>query len=462
MDEYVGYSNCTAVFSQSSGVNVVSHAGDLGVAGTYGVSASYTLSGGSLAASTERIGDSGDGSFIQSAGTNDVSGFLWLGYSNFASGVYTLNGGLLLPSNLTQGSGSSAFNFGGGTLGASAAWSSSLAMTLTGSGGNATVDTTGGNIGLSGVLSGSGGLSKAGANTLTLSASNSYGGGTTIGGGTLQLGNAFALGSTTAPLAVNGGVLDIHGYSVNVGALSGGGTIDNLAGTGSLTVGNDNASSTFSGIIQDTVGQINFTKAGSGVLALTGTVAVAGTATVNAGTLQILSGSLSSASMYCGNVVQSGGVNSMLNVLGSFYVGGSYALSGGSLIANSPNIVGSFFQSGGVNTTNDGDYLLVSYGTYNLVGGLLSSSQENVGPPTFSGTGSFMQSGGTNAVGQLLNVAYYGSGNYTLTGSRPAHGQRGIHQRQWNRGGHVLAVGRRELALGKPCPRRILRTPGHV
>ena len=75
-------------------------------------------------------------------------------------------------------------------------------MTLTGSGGNATIDTTGGNIGLSGNLTGTGGLTKAGPNTLTLSASNVFSGGTIINAGVLQAGNNFALGAGTAALAV--------------------------------------------------------------------------------------------------------------------------------------------------------------------------------------------------------------------------------------------------------------------
>ena len=51
-----------------------------------------------------------------------------------------------------------------------------------------------------------------------LTASNTYGGGTTVGGGTLQAGNTLALGSTAGSLTVNGpGELDLHGYSLGVG-----------------------------------------------------------------------------------------------------------------------------------------------------------------------------------------------------------------------------------------------------
>ena len=60
-------------------------------------------------------------------------------------------------------------------------------MNLTGTGGNATVNTNGYAVTLSGILSGTGGLTKTGAGTLTLSAANNYNGTTTVMGGTLEL-----------------------------------------------------------------------------------------------------------------------------------------------------------------------------------------------------------------------------------------------------------------------------------
>jgi autotransporter-associated beta strand protein len=124
-----------------------------------------------------------------------------------------------------------AVNLGGGTMGASADWSSSLNMSLTGTGGNVvfntldSVDATSARtITLTGVLSGTGGLTKTGAGTLVLSGANTYNGATAIDGGKLHLGTASAstvsvnsggtlqAGSTTASafatlpgLALNGG-----------------------------------------------------------------------------------------------------------------------------------------------------------------------------------------------------------------------------------------------------------------
>ena len=58
-------------------------------------SGTYNLtSGGSLAALTEYIGDSGTGTFTQSGGTHSTVGFN-LGINASGSGTYTLSGGSL-------------------------------------------------------------------------------------------------------------------------------------------------------------------------------------------------------------------------------------------------------------------------------------------------------------------------------------------------------------------------------
>jgi autotransporter-associated beta strand protein len=80
-------------------------------------------------------------------------------------------------------------------------------MNLCGIGGPGTVDTTGGDMGLSGNLSGGGGLVKAGGGTLTLSGADSYTGLTTISGGTL----ALDVAAGAAWPVLSGGGADVQG-----------------------------------------------------------------------------------------------------------------------------------------------------------------------------------------------------------------------------------------------------------
>ena len=180
--ELIGYSG-TGTFKQTGGTNSSSYL-SLGV--NSGSSGMYNLSGaGQLSAVTEFIGYHGTGTFIQTSGTNTISSYLSLGSDSSSSGIYYLNGGKAYSEIACQGLGTAAFNFGGGTLQASNAFTCSLPMTLTGEGGDANIDTAGYTITLSGVLSGSGGLDKLGSGTLMLSGKEAYAGNTTVTGGTL-------------------------------------------------------------------------------------------------------------------------------------------------------------------------------------------------------------------------------------------------------------------------------------
>ena len=78
-------------------------------------------------------------------------------------------------------------------------------------GGALTFDTAG-NVIVQEVIEGTGSLAKTGSQSLTLSAANTYAGGTTVTNGTLTAGNAAAFGSGS--IAVNGGALNLAGYSV--------------------------------------------------------------------------------------------------------------------------------------------------------------------------------------------------------------------------------------------------------
>jgi autotransporter-associated beta strand protein len=133
------------------------------------------------------------------------------GQSATQTGTLNLNGG-----TLTIGSGgltalatpAAQINLGGGTLGAYAPWSTALPINLTNINGGATIDTTGGAITLTGILSGIGGFTKAGAGTLTLTRTNTYSGPTLINSGTLALGTGAASIGTPRFELLGGAFLD--------------------------------------------------------------------------------------------------------------------------------------------------------------------------------------------------------------------------------------------------------------
>ncbi len=146
-----------------------------------------------------------------------------------------------------------------------------------------TVSNAGTTLTISGVISGAGGLTKAGAGTVTLSATNTYTGVTTINAGTIAVAADAGLGAapgaaTPGKLTFGGGTLRTTAsftLAVNRGiALTGAGTISTDPGT-TLTYG---------GII---AGASPLTKAGTGTLIVSGANTYTGATALSAGTLQL-------------------------------------------------------------------------------------------------------------------------------------------------------------------------------
>ncbi len=121
------------------------------------------------------------------------------------SGTVNLTGGTLylgsggIVKNGTSGM-ITTVNLASGTLGAKANWSTTHPILLA-TDGDVTLKTanaagTSFNITLSGIVSGSGNVTKTGAGTLTLSAANTFGGAINLSAGTLNLTGSLAAGST--------------------------------------------------------------------------------------------------------------------------------------------------------------------------------------------------------------------------------------------------------------------------
>ena len=145
--------------------------------------------------------------------------------------------------------------------------------------------------GQTGIISGNGTVIQSGTGTLTLNQANTYSGGTTVNAGTLQAGNASAFGATTGLLTVNGGTVDLHGFSVTVAGVSGrGGVIgDGSTTTASTLTLATSSPQNYSGVIRNTVGTGNKTLAvvvsGTSTQTLSGNNTYSGGTTINAGTL---------------------------------------------------------------------------------------------------------------------------------------------------------------------------------
>jgi autotransporter-associated beta strand protein len=239
------------------------------------------------------VGYSGTSSFTQSGGTNSVSGLV-IAANSGSAGTYNLNGGLLSLSALTQGGGAATFNFAGGTFQAASSFSTSVPIALTTGGSNAVFDTNGNMLTLAGPLSGPGGLQVIGAGVLTLAVSNGYTGTTLVSNGTLLLGDPNALSGSTFD-TTGGGLLSFGGLtSALFGGLQGSGNLAlsnaNFADV-ALTVGGNNASTTFSGNLSDLNGGGSLTKTGTGLLLLSGENSYGGGTTVSSGTLEVVSSS---------------------------------------------------------------------------------------------------------------------------------------------------------------------------
>src|SRR5262249_14942740 len=133
--------------------------------------------------------------------------------------------------------------FTGGTLlinGANLAIATPISLAAQGG----IIDTNGNNTTLSGSIGGTGGLTKNGLGTLTLSGSSTYSGATSVNLGTLQAGMANAFSPSSAFTVASGATLALNGFNQTVGSLSGSGLV--TLGSAILTTGADNASTTFS------------------------------------------------------------------------------------------------------------------------------------------------------------------------------------------------------------------------
>jgi len=317
------------------------------------------------------------------SGTLDLSNSLALQYSIFSGGA----GVFVFDSSVS----SHAFSFGG--LGGS------TNLILKDSGSNTVALTVGGNVtsaSYSGVLSGSGGLTKIGTGVQTLANTNTYTGGTIIKGGTLVNGASNAIGAAGSTIvlgdsagnsnaALGNSYNGNNSYLINVAAGTGGSrSINATAGnpnfTGAITLGtdltindSDNGTTTFSGGISGT-GNLTVMSASTSGNTQFNTNALNFSGTFLNATTSVESGGLTVASVLGANIkglVQNGATTLILTSSNAF-IADTTVLSGALRLDQSQALQNS------VANLNGGSLLFGTAITSATMGGLAGNGNLNL------------------------------------------------------------------------------------
>ncbi|HXQ81698.1 MAG TPA: autotransporter-associated beta strand repeat-containing protein [Opitutaceae bacterium] len=309
---------------------------------------------------------------------------------------------------------------------------------------------------ISTAITSTGAVTQNGSVNNTLSGTNTYSGATTVNGGTLTAGSASAFGGATGKSAVtvnNSAVLALTGFSNTVGSIASASSLSSITlGSGTLTTGSNNSSTTFEGVISGTGG---LTEAGTGTLTLNNANTYSGLTAISAGSnLQLGDGTTNgtiastsgitdkgtlildegSAVTVAANISSTGGITnngSIQNTLsGTNTYSGATVINGGGLVAGSTSAFGGSGLS--AVTINDSGVLSL-YGFSNTVGSIASASAASALSLTFGAT---LTTGGNNtsttfagnisggAGGILTKV---GTGTLTLTGANTYTGATNIN-----------------------------------
>lgn len=325
--------------------------------------------------------------------TKAGTGTLNLGGLNTFTGGIFVNGGVLSFSQTTNVAGGLGAGVAqvvrladGATLRYTGATGTVAAVTNPGSytyvlnGGNANIDVTNGAsaLTLTGAISGAGGFTKLGTGTLVLGASATHSGPTFVNAGTLQIGGAFNLSSSPVTVAT-GATIDMNLGNVTMGSLTGAGTVTTAAGTSArtLTLGGDNTSTTFSGVLAGSIANI-LTKNGTGIMTLSGagaTSAWTGGTNVNGGILRLAT-------------------NNRLSTTGTMNIGlgtGPAALELSSSVTQT--LAAITFYGTGTAATTQGSVLIGSGATLTLGGSVTVNNNSNPLAARIDGLGTLAMGG---------------------------------------------------------------------
>lgn len=177
----------------------------------------------------------------------------------------------------------------------------------------------------------SGAISGAGAGVLTLSGSSFYSGATTVNSGVLASSGGALAGDATVNAPGRLSILS----AASLGSLAGGGVV--LANPAPLTVGGDNSSSAFSGVIS---GAGALVKTGTGALTLSNANTFSGGATIASGIVNVGDDSAlgsGAATMTGGALRAVGGISAIAN---SFTLSGTVGLGANTVLSGAITLAG--------------------------------------------------------------------------------------------------------------------------
>ncbi|MEX1048899.1 MAG: autotransporter-associated beta strand repeat-containing protein [Akkermansiaceae bacterium] len=270
-------------------------------------------------------------------------------------------------------------------------------------------------------------LNKNGNGNTTISAPNTFTGGTTINAGTLTLSGAGTLGGTSNALTAAGGTVNLGGTSQTAGPLTitGAATLQNgTLNTSGLVVTNPSG---FDATISTNLalGAGTLSKSGEGTLTLSGTTTYTGATTISGGILALggtaTLGSSSAVSL-SGGSLDLGGTTQVGNAIII-----SAAATGGDTISNGTLQPASLSSSN--STTGIAVISANIEGTTGFTrtggGGTVSLTGTNTfsGPLNFTGNGTVSIDDGTNTGGGAITYNSFGStftvnsGSYLTSGT---------------------------------------------
>jgi autotransporter-associated beta strand protein len=280
----------------------------------------------------------------------------------------------------------------------------------------------------SGHLAGSAGLTKTGTNSVTMNLTgNTYTGNTVISNGTFKIGAANVIpGGTGNGNVILNGLLDLNTFSNSINGLTGTGIVDTMAGgTASLTVGGNNAASSFAGSIRNTAGTLSLIKTGTNTLTLTGSNTFSGNLFANAGTVVIDSGGSANNITSWVSIGQQNTDNATLTLKGTgslattfdFNVGDIGSAMGTMNVQDNASLTVSNFFIASANAAGS-----TASGTVNQTGGSVTQTSPTVGTfviggrTSASGVGVYNLSGGTLTATAGIRVGSYGTGTFNQSG----------------------------------------------